>query len=308
MQEARRNGPLVPRSLFLIPICEPKTGNLLIKAPGVPIGNSGVSHARILSYPLRLPPLGVAYRQPTGLPATRLRGRVARPNPAISPQAAAPRRYLRFVRLIWRLGNVYLRFVRLSEHDTLGITALRLLESCGSRSASTLPSTPRNADSPLFSPLSAPIHLSVHDFQWAIGKGSSQTAPRTVFVLYDDNQLGRDIQGRGEDSTLPGFRAPISTIHARRFGNGQYYENTSSLDVQAKWKSCTTPPTSATRGGSTRSPAMRTRPICSAVLPRRTTAARPPSPRCVRRSAMRSSVRSRRPGCRNIRSSSTRLV
>lgn len=123
-----------------------------------------MSHARILSYPLR---------------------------------AAAPRRYLRFVKLIWRLGNVYLRFVRLSEHNTLGITALRLLESCGSRSASTLPSTPRNADSPLFSPLSAPIHLSVHDFQWAIGKGSSQTAPRTVFVLYDDNQLGRDIQGRG---------------------------------------------------------------------------------------------------------------
>lgn len=150
---------------FLIPICEPKTGNLLIKAPGVPIGNSGVSHARILPYPLR---------------------------------AAAPRRYLRFVRLIWCLGNVYLRFVRLSEHDTLGITVLRLLESCGSRSASTLPSTPRNADSPLFSPLSAPIHLSVRDFQWAIGKGSSQTAPRTVFVLYDDNQLGRDIQGRGK--------------------------------------------------------------------------------------------------------------
>lgn len=123
-----------------------------------------MSHARILPYPLR---------------------------------AAAPRRYLRFVRLIWRLGNVYLRFVRLSEHDTLGITVLRLLESCGSRSASTLPSTPRNADSPLFSPLSALIHLSVRDFQWAIGKGSSQTAPRTVFVLYDDNQLGRDIQGRG---------------------------------------------------------------------------------------------------------------
>ena len=120
------------------------------------------------------------------------------------------------------------------------------------RCFATVESTPRNADSPLFSPLSAPIHLSVHDFQWAIGKGSSQTAPRTVFVLYDDNQLGRDIQGRGEDSTLPGFRAPISTIHARRFGNGQYYENTSSLDVQAKWKSCTTPPTSATRGGRDR--------------------------------------------------------
>ena len=136
---------------FLIPICEPKTGNLLIKAPGVPIGNSGVSHARILSYFLR---------------------------------AAAPRRYL--------------RFGRLSEHDPLGITALRLLESCGSRSASTLPSTPRNADSPLFSPLSAPIHLSVHDFQWAIGNGSRHTAPRAGIVLYDDNQLGRDIQGRGK--------------------------------------------------------------------------------------------------------------
>lgn len=161
---------------FLIPICEPKTGNLLIKAPGVPIGNSGVSHARILSYPLR---------------------------------AAAPRRYLRFVRLIWRLGNVYLRFVRLSEHDTLGITALRLLESCGSRSASTLPSTPRNADSPLFSPLSAPIHLSVRDFQWAIGKGSSQTAPRTVFVLYDDNQLGRDIQARPRRVAFDGRRCEV---------------------------------------------------------------------------------------------------
>ena len=124
-------------------------------------------------------------------------------------RAAAPRRYLRFVRLIWRLGNVYLRFVRLSEHDTLGITALRLLESCGSRSASTLPSTPRNADSPLFSPLSAPIHLSVRDFQWAIGKGSSQTAPRTVFVLYDDNQLGKDIQARPRRVAFDGRRCEV---------------------------------------------------------------------------------------------------
>lgn len=118
---------------FLIPICEPKTGNLLIKAPGVPIGNSGVSHARILSYPLR---------------------------------AAAPRRYL--------------RFVRLSEHDPLGITALRLLESCGSRSASTLPSTPRNADSPF-------SHLSVrrYTYPYAIFNGLSGKAvakrPRARF-------------------------------------------------------------------------------------------------------------------------------
>lgn len=227
-----------------------------------------MSRARILSYPLR---------------------------------AAAPRRYLRFVRLIWRLGNVYLRFVRLSEHDTLGITALRLLESCGSRSASTLPSTPRNADSPLFSPLSAPIHLSVRDFQWTIGKGSSQTAPRTVFVLYDDNQLERDIQGRGKFHSA---RLSCTNIHnpcpkvQKRSVLREHQRPRRAGEVEGLYDT--------TRGGSTRSPAMRTRPICSAVLPRRTTAARSPSPRCVRRSAMRSSVRSRRPGCRNIRSSSTR--
>ena len=195
-----------------------------------------MSHARILPYPLR---------------------------------AAAPRRYLCFVRLIWRLGNVYLRFVRLSEHDTLGITALRLLESCGSRSASTLPSTPRNADSPLFSPPSAPIHLSVRDFQWAIGKGSSQTAPRTVFVLYDDNQLERDIQGRGKFHSA---RLSCTNIHnpcpkvQKRSVLREHQRPRRAGEVEGLYDT--------TRGGSTRSPAMRTRPICSAVLPRRTTAAR----------------------------------
>ena len=123
-------------------------------------------------------------------------------------------------------------------------------------------------------------HLSVrrYTYPYAIFNGLSGKAvakrPRARFsCCTTTTNLGETFR-EGEDSTLPGFRAPISTIHARRFGNGQYYENTSGLDVQAKWKGCTTPPTSATRGGSTRSPAMRTRPICSAVLPRRTTAAR----------------------------------
>ena len=157
-----------------------------------------------------------------------------------------------------------------------------------------VPGAPLLCHQPLEMQIAHYSHLSVrrYTYPYTIFNGLSGKAvakrPRARFSCCTmTTNLGETFR-EGEDSTLPGFRAPISTIHARRFGNGQYYENTSGLDVQAKWKSCTTPPTPATRGGSTRSPAMRTRPICSAVLPRRTTAARSPSPRCVRRSAMRS--------------------